>query len=91
MKKHLFPQSGKFYKANLHSHCTVSDGKLTAEEMSHIIYVSQQPESLKNGTKALDDYISIIRKEATKRAGGEIDPLLAATEKYKHKLGGKQS
>lgn len=33
MKKHLFPQSGKFYKANLHSHCTVSDGKLTAEEM----------------------------------------------------------
>ena len=64
---------------------------LTAEEMSHIIYVSQQPESLKNGTKALDDYISIIRKEATKRAGGEIDPLLAATEKYKHKLGGKQS
>ena len=64
---------------------------LTAEEMSHIIYVSQQPESLKNGTKALDDYISIIRKEATKRAGWEIDPLLAATEKYKHKLGGKQS
>ena len=33
MKKHLFPQSGQFYKANLHSHCTVSDGKLTPEEM----------------------------------------------------------
>ena len=64
---------------------------LTAEEMSHITYVSQQPESLKNGTRALSDYISIIRKEANKRAGGDVDPLLAATEKYKNKLGGKQS
>ena len=33
MKKFLLPESGNFYKANLHSHCTVSDGKLTAEEM----------------------------------------------------------
>ena len=65
-------------------------GELTGEEMSHITYVSQQPESLKNGTRALADYISIIRKEAQKRAGGEMDPLLAATEKYKNKLGGKQ-
>ena len=64
---------------------------LTAEDMSHITYVSQQPESLKNGTRALSDYISIIRKEANKRAGGDVDPLLAATEKYKNKLGGKQS
>ena len=68
-------------------------GELTAEEMSHITYVSQQPESLKNGAKALGDYISIIQQEANKRAGGEIDPLLAATEKYKNKsgTGGKQS
>ena len=64
---------------------------LTAEELSHITYVSQQPESLKNGTRALSDYISIIRKEANKRAGGDVDPLLAATEKYTHTLGGKQS
>lgn len=92
------PLLGKAFSLLWQAHlegCSVSLNTLvpdlTAEEMSHIIYVSQQPESLKNGTKALDDYISIIRKEATKRAGGEIDPLLAATEKYKHKLGGKQS
>ena len=68
-------------------------GELTAEEMSHITSVCQQPESLRNGAKALADYINIIRSEANKRAGGEIDPLLAATEKYKDKkgTGGKQS
>ena len=33
MKKYLLPEGGKFYKANLHSHSTVSDGKLTPEQM----------------------------------------------------------
>ena len=33
MKKYLLPQSGKFYKANLHCHSTISDGKLTPEEL----------------------------------------------------------
>ena len=33
MKKSLFPPKGKFYKANLHSHSTVSDGKHTPKEM----------------------------------------------------------
>lgn len=33
MKKYLLPREGRFYKANLHSHSTVSDGKLTPEEM----------------------------------------------------------
>lgn len=33
MKKDLLPQSGRFYKANLHSHSTLSDGTLTPEEM----------------------------------------------------------
>lgn len=32
MKHYLLPKDGQFYKANLHSHCTESDGKLTAEE-----------------------------------------------------------
>jgi len=36
MKKYLLPQNGQFYKANLHSHSTVSDGKLTPEEMKKI-------------------------------------------------------
>lgn len=33
MRKYLFGKSGKFYKANLHSHSTVSDGKMTPEEI----------------------------------------------------------
>ena len=33
MKIHLLPEKGNFYKANLHSHSTISDGKWTVEEM----------------------------------------------------------
>ena len=69
-------------------------GDFSSEEMSHITSVCQQPESMSNAQRALADYIKIIRTEAEKRAGGaEIDPLLAATEKYKNKkgTGGKQS
>lgn len=68
-------------------------GTLTPEEMSHVTAVCQQPESLSNGRQALEDYISIVQEEADKRTGGNTDPLLAATEKYKDKkkgTGGKQ-
>ncbi len=33
MKKYLLPESGKFYKANLHLHTTISDGRMTPEEV----------------------------------------------------------
>lgn len=33
MKKYLLPEEGQFYKANLHCHSTVSDGRLTSEEL----------------------------------------------------------
>ncbi len=33
MKKYLLPETGQFYKANLHSHSTVSDGTLSPAEM----------------------------------------------------------
>lgn len=33
MRKFLLPENGKFYKANLHCHCTVSDGRWTPEEV----------------------------------------------------------
>jgi len=33
MKKYLLPENGNFYKANLHCHTTVSDGKLTPEQV----------------------------------------------------------
>lgn len=33
MRHYLLPENGNFYKANLHSHSTVSDGKRTPEEL----------------------------------------------------------
>ena len=36
MRKYLLPQTGNFYKANLHCHTTVSDGKMTPEETKKI-------------------------------------------------------
>lgn len=33
MKKYLLPKNGSFYKANLHCHSTVSDGRWTPEEI----------------------------------------------------------
>ena len=36
MKKFLLPESGSFYKANLHCHSTYSDGRLTPEELKKI-------------------------------------------------------
>lgn len=40
MKKHLLPDKGRFYKANLHIHTTVSDGEMTPEEIKRI-YMEQ--------------------------------------------------
>jgi len=36
MKKYLLPEKGTFYKANLHTHSTVSDGCYTPEEIKKI-------------------------------------------------------
>lgn len=36
MKKYLLPQNGNFYKANLHCHTNVSDGKLSPKEIKEI-------------------------------------------------------
>ena len=36
MIKHLLPEKGNFYKANLHCHTKVSDGELTPEEMKEL-------------------------------------------------------
>lgn len=40
MRKYLLPKDGNFYKANLHSHSTVSDGMLTPEKLKQL-YKSQ--------------------------------------------------
>ena len=63
------------------------------EEISHLIDITERPESLSNASQALSDYIRIIGAEWEKRSGaGAVDPLLAATQKYKDKKGngGKQ-
>lgn len=36
MKKYLLPEKGDFYKANLHCHTNISDGKYTPEEIKEI-------------------------------------------------------
>lgn len=33
MKKYLLPEKGNFYKANLHCHSTLSDGRITPEDL----------------------------------------------------------
>lgn len=36
MKKFLLPEGGNFYKVNLHCHSTISDGKMTLEEIKEL-------------------------------------------------------
>lgn len=36
MRKYLLPRVGKFYKANLHCHTTISDGRRTPEEIKEL-------------------------------------------------------
>ncbi|MBO5897602.1 MAG: hypothetical protein J6R04_01195 [Clostridia bacterium] len=36
MKQYLLPEKGIFYKANMHTHTTISDGQLTPEEIKEI-------------------------------------------------------
>lgn len=63
-------------------------GILSPEEMSHFTAILQKPESVSGAEQALSDYIRIIREEAARQIGGdELDPLLAAQEKYKFKKG----
>lgn len=40
MKKYLLPENGNFYKANMHMHSTVSDGKLSPKEIKRV-YMAQ--------------------------------------------------
>lgn len=60
-------------------------GTLTPEEMSHITGILELPESPSNRSQALRDYIEIIETEAAKRGGSDLDPLLAAREKFREK------
>ena len=53
-----------------------------------MVSVMDQPESLAHSQQALRDYIEIIETEALKRSGtDQVDPLLAAREKFREKKG----
>lgn len=60
-------------------------GVMTPEEISHISGILEQPESRSNSSQALRDYIEIIETEAAKRGGSDLDPLLAARDKFREK------
>jgi len=95
------PLLGKIYDILLGFHAmgrTAGTASLSAvlepEEMSHLSSILQKPESVANAHEAMADYISIIQTSWQKRSGSaDIDPLLAARDKYKGKkgYGGKQS
>ena len=62
--------------------------ELSPEEMSHFVDILQKPESVSGAKQALEDYIRIIREESSRRSGVEnVDPLLAAKDKFKFKKG----
>ena len=56
MKKHFLPESGTFYKANLHAHTSVSDGKLTPAELK---------EAYKIASYQADEFIPVDWMETT--------------------------
>ena len=68
--------------------------QLEPEVMGHLASLLQKPEDPARREQAMADYIGVIRAEYDKRqGGGAIDPLLAAKDKFKNKMGygGKHS
>ena len=94
------PMLGKIYGALLSVHAAgrpmqvhFLSAALEGEEMNHLTRILQRPESRANAPQALRDYIAVIHDAWQKRQGGELDPLLAARDKFKEKkgYGGKQN
>ena len=64
MKKYLIPNTGKFYKANLHCHTTISDGKFSPEEIKS--FVEKRNETYDLAVKinrALSIYVEVLEPE----------------------------
>jgi len=59
--------------------------ELEPEEISHLTYVVQKPETLKNAASALKDYIEKIRTEKLKETAAQ--DLLTVSQKYREKKG----
>ncbi len=60
--------------------------ELSGEEMSHMAQVAARPESAAHAAQAMEDYISVIRRESLLRGkSGEDELLLAAQKRYQEK------
>ena len=70
MKKYLLPEKGNFYKANLHAHTNMSDGRDTPEEVKEIFkkmllddsYIKWLSEFMKD-KNLIDNLYSTINSE----------------------------
>ena len=60
-------------------------GDLSTEEMSRLVQVADQPETVDNKEKALQDYIEILESEYAKRQATGMDALLAVREQKRKK------
>ena len=63
---------------------TALAGEFTAEEMSHLVQVAAQPESLAYADRSMADYIETIQAEAAAReAPKDENALLALRERQR--------
>ena len=53
-------------------------GEFSSNEMSHLVEVTAQPESLAYASQAMEDYINTIRAEAQQRGAAKSDDALLA-------------
>lgn len=87
MRKYLLPEKGNFYKANLHSHSTLSDGRLTAAEMKEvykkhgysILAVSDHDALHEHNELTEDDFLMLTAYEISIRS--DYDPTPHAFRK----------
>lgn len=74
------------YRDGMRTQLATLAGALSPAEISHLTKVFDQPQSREESEAAMQDYLKIMKLEATKRGGeGELDPLLALRQQYKEK------
>ncbi|MBQ8207444.1 MAG: hypothetical protein IJZ89_01765 [Clostridia bacterium] len=77
MRQYLIPENGNFYKANLHVHTTVSDGRMTPEEVKKIykdngysvLAITDHQIMLPHPELDDEDFITITSVEVAKNMG----------------------
>lgn len=82
MRQYLLPETGKFYKANLHCHSTVSDAKLTPRELKEaymargysVIAYTDHEWMVPHPELCGEDFVAITAYEMTVRCGTKTTP-----------------